>query len=125
MDCYETTAKYNLAETCCESISLDALQSLSETPTASPLANSLSKPMLYGPIRGSSELRKNIARLYSTNDLAALPIENVLVTPGAILANFLFLYTMVGPGDHVVCMYPTYQQLYSVPESLGADVSLW
>jgi aspartate/methionine/tyrosine aminotransferase len=81
--------------------------------------------MLYGPIRGSSELRKNIARLYSTKDLAPLPVENVLVTPGAILANFAFLYTMVGPGDHVVCMYPTYQQLYSVPESMGAEVSLW
>jgi len=24
-----------------------------------------------------------------------------------------------------VCVFPTYQQLYSVPESLGADVSLW
>lgn len=29
------------------------------------------------------------------------------------------------PGDHVVCMYPTYQQLYDVPASLGAEVSLW
>jgi aspartate/methionine/tyrosine aminotransferase len=45
--------------------------------------------------------------------------------PGAIAANFLTLYTLLGPGDHVVCVYPTYQQLYSVPESLGAEVSLW
>ena len=25
----------------------------------------------------------------------------------------------------MICHYPTYQQLYSVPESLGAEVSLW
>lgn len=46
-------------------------------------------------------------------------------SPGAISANFLLLYTLISPGDHVVCVYPTYQQLYSVPESLGAEVSLW
>lgn len=41
------------------------------------------------------------------------------------MANFLLLYTLIGPGDHVVCVYPTYQQLYDVPKSLGAEVSLW
>jgi aspartate/methionine/tyrosine aminotransferase len=51
--------------------------------------------------------------------------EGVLVTNGAIQANFLALYTNIGPGDHVICQYPTYQQLYSVPESFGAEVSLW
>lgn len=35
------------------------------------------------------------------------------------------LYSLVGPGDHVVVQHPTYQQLYSVPRSVGADVSLW
>jgi aspartate/methionine/tyrosine aminotransferase len=48
-----------------------------------------------------------------------------LITPGAIQANFLLLYALVGPGDHVICHYPTYQQLYSIPASLGAEVSLW
>lgn len=48
-----------------------------------------------------------------------------MITPGAIAANFLLLYTLIGPGDHVICVHPTYQQLYSVPESLGAEVSLW
>ena len=54
-----------------------------------------------------------------------VPLGHILITPGAISANFLLLYTLIGPGDHVVCVYPTYQQLYSVPESLGAEVSLW
>jgi aspartate/methionine/tyrosine aminotransferase len=34
-------------------------------------------------------------------------------------------YTLVHPGDHIICHYPTYQQLYSIPESFGAEVSLW
>ncbi|KAK7413610.1 hypothetical protein QQX98_007545 [Neonectria punicea] len=54
-----------------------------------------------------------------------LSAEDVIITQGAIGANFLTLYTLLGPGDHVVCVYPTYQQLYDVPRSLGADVSLW
>ena len=52
-------------------------------------------------------------------------MDNLLVTPGAIAANYLVLYTLISKGDHVICHHPTYQQLYSVPESLGAEVSLW
>lgn len=29
------------------------------------------------------------------------------------------------PGDHVICVFPTYQQLYSIPESLRTEVTLW
>ena len=51
--------------------------------------------------------------------------ENILITPGAIAANHLVFYGLVGKGDHVICHYPTYQQLYEVPASLGAEVTLW
>jgi hypothetical protein len=126
MDEYELTAKYNLAETCCASISIDELLALSEdkTATASQLLDS-SKIQGYGEIRGSTELRNNLSRLYSSKVGTPLPAENILITPGAIAANHLALYALVGPGDHVICHYPTYQQLYSIPESLGAEVSLW
>lgn len=122
MDKYETTAKYNIAESCAASISVEDLCSLDEEKR-SPL--SLSTKLTYGAIRGSEKLRSNLARLYSSKGPSPLPPENVLITNGAIAANFLLLYTLLGPGDHVICHYPTYQQLYSVPKSLGADVSLW
>jgi aspartate/methionine/tyrosine aminotransferase len=48
----------------------------------------------------------------------------VLVASGAIGANFLAHFALVEPGDTVVCATPTYQQLYSVPEVLGAHVKL-
>jgi aspartate/methionine/tyrosine aminotransferase len=123
MDKYETEAKYNIAETCCASISIEQLQAISEdknNPVIQP-----SKKLDYGAIRGSSALRSNLAILYSSRALSPLPTENILITPGAIAANFLVMYTLVGKDDHVICHYPTYQQLYSVPRSLGAEVSLW
>lgn len=33
------------------------------------------------------------------------------------------LTTLVAPGDHVVSVIPTYQQLYSIPKMCGANVS--
>lgn len=129
MDAYETSAKYNIAETCCDSISLTQLLELSSSsPASSKDASSfldINRRQDYGHIRGSPELKENIAALYNTLGVLPLPVDNVLVTQGAIAANFLLLNTLVGPGDHVVCHHPTYQQLYSVPATLGAEVSLW
>ncbi|KAJ5173851.1 uncharacterized protein N7500_001782 [Penicillium coprophilum] len=124
MDLYETSAKHNLAETCCASISLNDLLALSPKKDLVDFT----QKQVYGAIRGSEALRTNIASLYSRSESSeASPVsaDRVLVTNGAIQANFLALYTHIGPDDHVICQYPTYQQLYSVPESFGAEVSLW
>ena len=51
--------------------------------------------------------------------------DNVLVTTGAIEANFLLFNVLLEPGDHVVAVYPAYQQLYSVPRAIGCEVSPW
>jgi len=124
MDAYENTpGVLNIAETCAASVSIDDLVAFSRDKTASPLQ--LSRKMTYGAIRGSETLRQRIAAQYSKACTTPLAPDSVIVTQGAIVANFLLLYTLVGPGDHVVCVYPTYQQLYDVPESLGAEVSLW
>lgn len=125
MDKYETTAKYNTAETCCASVSVDDLRALSEDKETDPLSKLQSTKLTYGAIRGSDQLRETLSNLYSVKTPARLPKDNILITAGAIQANFLVLYSLVGPGDHVICHYPTYQQLYSVPASLGAEVSLW
>lgn len=125
MDKYEVTpGVLNIAETCAASISIDDLVALSEDKNL-PHPLDTSKKLTYGPIRGSDALRGRLASLYSARVASPLPPANILITPGAIAANFLVLYTLIGPGDHVICVHPTYQQLYSVPESLGAEVSLW
>ncbi|KAI4718678.1 putative aminotransferase [Aureobasidium sp. EXF-10727] len=84
-----------------------------------------SQKQVYGAIRGSDALRDSIARRHNEDTASSIKSSQVLVTNGAIQANFLALYTLVGPGDHVICQYPTYQQLYSIPESFGAEVDLW
>ncbi|KAL5119489.1 hypothetical protein ACEQ8H_002554 [Pleosporales sp. CAS-2024a] len=123
MDATEDHCKYNLAETCCASISVDQLRALSENKTGQVLDTS--KPLTYGAIRGSAPLRNNLARLYSAKVATPLPADNILTTPGAIQANYLATYALVGRGDHVICHYPTYQSLYEVPKQMGAEVDLW
>ncbi|KAF8853199.1 PLP-dependent transferase [Acephala macrosclerotiorum] len=125
MDKYEVTpGVLNIAETCCSSISIDGLVKLCEDPNIPPPLSTSTK-LTYGAIRGSQALRERLSSLYSARVSSPLPTENILITPGAIAANFLVLYTLIGPEDHVICVHPTYQQLYDVPKSLGAEVSLW
>ena len=123
MDAHETKCKYNLAETCCASLSIDQLRDLSEDKSR-PVFDT-SKPLTYGAIRGSDDLRNHLARLYSAKVTNPLSPDNILTTPGAIQANYLSAYALVGPGDHVICHHPTYQSLYEVPKQLGAEVDLW
>ncbi|KAK0748309.1 pyridoxal phosphate-dependent transferase [Apiosordaria backusii] len=130
-----TPGALNIAETCAASVSIDDLVQLcTDKDLPGPL--STSKKLTYGAITGSQTLRQRVASLLdrglSTSEVEStsssatpLPADNILITQGAIAANFLLFYTLVGPGDHVICVYPTYQQLYYVPESFGAEVSLW
>ncbi|PSN70211.1 PLP-dependent transferase [Corynespora cassiicola Philippines] len=122
MDEHENNCKYNIAETCCASISVDELRELSEDKSRDVFQTS--KALTYGAIRGSDALRNNLAHLYSAKG-TPLPAENIITTPGAIQANYLVAYSLIGPGDHVICHFPTYQSLYEVPKQLGAEVDLW
>ncbi|KAL3443016.1 pyridoxal phosphate-dependent transferase [Aspergillus insuetus] len=121
--------KHNLAHSYCSAISINDLASAtgdSNNETENVWSSVLEQPMSYGPMKGSAALRSRIADLlYSDPSAEPLSIENIVTTPGASLANFLVLFTLLGPGDHVVVQYPTYQQLYSLPAALGAEVSLW
>ncbi|MCJ1312637.1 hypothetical protein MMC25_006312 [Agyrium rufum] len=123
MDDYQPSAKYDIGETCAASISIDELKDLSEDKNSNPLQ--LSRKMTYGDIRGSDKLRSNLANLYSARSPSPLPMDNVMIMPGAIAANFCLFYSLLRKGDHVICHYPTYQQLYSAPATLGVEVTLW
>lgn len=118
MNQYETQCAYNLAETCVESLTVAQLLDLAGKRGAI-LDELLPLKLTYGAIEGSERLRGNIASLYTRQKL-----ENVTVTHGAIGANALVYATLVEPGDRVISVLPTYQQHYSIPESLGADVQI-
>ena len=116
MNEFETTCEHNLAETCVESITVAELLDICGQSKES-LEELLSLKLTYGAIQGSDRLRAAIASLYSKQTA-----ENVLVTHGTIGANSLVHQTLVSRGDEVVAVVPSYQQHYSIPQSIGADV---
>ncbi len=118
MNEYEETCRYNLAETCVRSLTAGELLELSGRRD-DVIAELEATALTYGPIPGSPRLRALVAGLYERQGA-----DNVLVTHGAIGANALVHATLVGPGDHVVSIVPTYQQHASIPESYGARVDL-
>ena len=117
MNDYETNARYNIAETCCDSVSMDELFEMTGT-NGDEFWKSFNKERLtYGFIEGRPEFKEGISKLYKT-----IGPENIVTTHGAAGANHHVFYTIVNPGDRVISVMPTYQQLYSIPESFGADV---
>ena len=118
MNEWETQCDHNLAETCVESITVDELLKLSGRNDTS-LAELLPMKMTYGDIEGSMRLRQAVCELYEGQEA-----ENITITHGTIGANMLVHRTLVSRDDHVVSIVPTYQQHYSIPESIGADVEL-
>jgi aspartate/methionine/tyrosine aminotransferase len=117
MNEWETRCTYNLAETCVASITVEELLALSGG-SADDLSGLLSMKLTYGDIEGSPRLRTAIANLYA-NQCA----EDITVTHGTIAANMLVHKAIVEPDDHVLSIVPTYQQHYSIPKSIQADVT--
>jgi len=118
MGLYEYQCKYNLGETCVESMTVDELLDIVGNKHVI-IDEILNMKLTYGEIEGSIRLRKAIAKLYDN-----IAIENISVTHGGIGANALVYQTLLDPGDRVISLLPTYQQHYSIPEAFGADVKI-
>ncbi len=118
---HELRARYNIAESGILPLRLaDLLGWLPPDERRATLDRLIQMPLDYCEAVGTHELRSLIAATYVGGDP-----DNILVTAGAIEANFLLFNALLDPGDHVVVPYPAYQQLFSVPRALGCDVSLW
>ena len=119
MNEYEVGARYNIAETCVDSVSMEELARLTGTDLAAFWHEFSAKRLTYGDIEGRLGLREGICKLYRT-----IRPQEIVTTHGAAGANHHVFYSLVEPGDRVISIMPTYQQLYSIPESFGADVQL-
>lgn len=119
MNEFEDDAIYNIGETCVHSVTLEELLELSGENREEFMKRVMDKRLTYGYISGAPEFKEGICRLYEN-----MRPGNILTTHGAIGANHLALYSIVEPGDRVISVLPTYQQLYSIPESFGAEVKL-
>ena len=114
MNEYETTARYNIAETCVDSVSADELFALIGEDGAA-----FWRDFAARRLTGAPAFREGISRLYRT-----VKPEEIVTTHGAAGANHHVFYSLVEPGDRVVSISPSYQQLTSIPESFGADVQV-
>lgn len=128
MNAWETTCRHNVAETCTYSVTLnqffdicdgDGTEGSGRAARDEFLDAFAERRLTYGDIEGLPAFLDGICDLYET-----VRPGHVITTHGAAGANHLVLSTLCGPGDHVVSVMPTYQQLYSIPEMCGADVRI-
>ncbi len=110
MSKFEKAVDYNLSESGVHPLTLKEL--LQDDPEG--MAKLLALEMDYAHANGIPELRTNIAALYK----GAGP-ENVLVTVGAIEANYDILWSVVSAGDEVVVMLPNYMQIWGLAKNLN------
>ena len=116
MNEWETRCAFNLAETCVESLTIAQLLELAGQ-NDTDLSALLPMKMTYGAIEGSTRLRQAITALYADKT-----VEDITITHGTIAANMLVHKALVSRGDHVVSVVPTYQQHYSIPSSIEANI---
>jgi len=118
---HETHVRYDIAESGILPLTTEDLLAFEPPDRHAQVLDELLKlPLGYSEARGTEALRGLLADTYTRGDA-----DNLLVTTGAIEANFLLFNLLLDAGDHVVAPYPAYQQLYSVPRAIGCDVSLW
>ena len=117
MNEYEKYSKYDLGNTTVQTLSLDELFELSLENKEAFFNNLCKQKLGYGYISGMPDFKKGVAKLYTT-----ITPDDIIPTIGAAGANHLLFYSLIEPSDRVISVIPTYQQLYSIPQSFGADV---
>lgn len=113
---YEFKAKYLLSSSDCDGYTLDYILSLA-TPDEKKLWDKLK--FGYTESSGSEFLKEEIRKQYSSISTDKINV----MSPGE--ANFILMNILINSGDEVICQRPSYQSLYQVAVSLGADLKFW
>lgn len=108
MSAFEQDVAYNLSESGVHPMLLSELLELKNASLDDLLATDIN----YAHANGRPELRENIARMYDGANA-----DNVLVTTGAIEANYNTLRTVLKKGDEVVIQLPNYMQIWGVAKN--------
>lgn len=117
MNEYEKYSIYDLGNTTVQTLSLDELFELTGENKQEFFDNLSKQKLGYGYIKGLPAFKAGVKNLYNT-----IETDDIIPTIGAAGANHLVFYSLVEPSDRVISVIPTYQQLYSIPQSFGADV---
>lgn len=118
---YEVNVRWDIAESGIFPMSVrEVLDLLPPEERESELDRLLDLRLGYSEACGSAELRGLIAATYENTSP-----DDILVTTGAIEANFLLFNELLSAGDRIVAVSPAYQQLHSVAKAIGCEVALW
>ena len=110
MSKFEQEVEYNLSESGVHPVTLGELRTFEPDLVEELLATELN----YPHVNGIPELRENIANLYQ-----GARHENVLVTVGAIEANYISIRTLLDAGNEIVVMLPNYMQIWGIAKNHG------
>ena len=69
---------------------------------------------------GDPELRRAIGNRWANGNA-----ERVMATNGSSEANYLVMHSLLEPGDEVVVLDPSYQQLFAIAETIGCKLKHW
>ena len=112
----EKEVDYNLSESGVQPLLLKEL--LADSPEY--IEKLLATEIDYSHANGDPQLRENIAALYS-----GCTSSNVLVTVGAIEANFNSINTLLQPGDEIAIMLPNYMQIWGIAKNYGLKMNIF
>ena len=113
MSKFEQDVDYNLAESGVHPLLLRELLA-GDTDFINTL---LDTDLNYAHANGIPELRNNIATLYN-----GAKEDNILVTVGAIEANYVTIRTLLSPEDEIVIMQPNYLQIWGVAKNHNLNI---
>ena len=117
MNEYEKYCKYDLGNTTVNTLTLEKLFEICEVDKQYFLNKLCVNSLGYGYVKGNPDFKKGISKLYKN-----VSQDEIITTIGTAGANHLVFYSLVEPEDEVISVLPSYQQLYSIPESFGANV---
>src|SRR5687767_15986910 len=117
---YEVQVKWDIAESGVYPMSFrEILDLLPHEARETELDRLLDLRLGYSEACGSAELRGLIAAAYENTSP-----DEILITTGAIEANFLLFNELLSAGDRIVVVSPAYQQLHSLAKGIGCEVAL-
>jgi len=113
MSLFEQDVEYNLSESGVHPMLMRELLA----DKAELLEELLDTELNYPHVNGMPQLRQYIADIYESASM-----DNVLVTVGAIEANYITTRTLLAPGDEIVVMLPNYMQIWGIARNHGLSI---
>lgn len=113
MSKFEKDVEYNISESGVHPLTLKEL--VKDNPEF--INKLLGTEFNYAHANGIPELKENIAAMYN-----GAGMDNILVTIGAIEANYNTINTLLSTGDEIIVMLPNYMQIWGISKNQNLNL---